>query len=104
MKFVPVNVTDRVAPCSPDDGSIAANVGDDELTVKVTAPLVPLGVLTVTLRAPLGAAGIITRVAVSDVPLTTVTEVPVTPVPLIARVVAPKTKFVPVNVTGTLTP
>jgi hypothetical protein len=74
------------------------------LIVKVTGPLVPACVLTVTLRAPVAALASITSVAVSDVPLVTFTDVPVTPVPLIARVVAPATKLVPVNVTGTLVP
>jgi hypothetical protein len=74
------------------------------LIVKVTAPLVPPAVLTVTLRAPVAAVALITSVAVSDVPLVTFTEVPVTPAPLIATVVAPEIKLVPANVTGTLVP
>jgi hypothetical protein len=72
--------------------------------MNITGPAVPFAVVAVTLRTPKAAAALITSVAVSDVGLVTLMEAAVTPVPLIARVVAPATKLVPVNVTGTLVP
>ena len=69
------------------------------LTVKFKAPDVPAAVLTVTDRVPATAAELTVKVAVSDVVLSTFTELPVTPVPLMFSVVAPLTKFVPLNVT-----
>jgi hypothetical protein len=72
--------------------------------MNITGPAVPFAVVTVTFRNPKPAAALITSVAVSDVGLVTLMEAAVTPVPLIARVVAPATKLVPVNVTGTLVP
>ena len=71
------------------------------MTVKVTPPLVPFEVVTVTVRSPLTAAGSIEKAAVKVVELVTLTELTVTPVPLTVIEVAPVTKFVPVNVTMT---
>jgi hypothetical protein len=78
--------------------------GAEALTMNITGPLVPFAVVTVTFRTPKAADALITSVAVSDVGLVTLTDVAVTPVPLVATVVAPATKLVPVNVTGTLVP
>ena len=91
--------------------------------MKVCAPLVPPAVVTVTVRAPSAAAGSITKLAVSDVPVLgggprrrafhrgdrrrpplTMTLVTVTPPPLTVTVVAPTTKLVPVSVTATVVP
>ena len=52
------------------------------VTVKVTAVLVPLGVVTVTLRAPVVAFAAIVNVAVSEVGPVTFTALTVTPAPL----------------------
>ena len=60
--------------------------------------------LTVTPCAPCGAAASIVNVAVSEVEFTTFTALTTTPVPLSDTVVAPVTKFAPVNVTGTAAP
>ena len=72
--------------------------------MKVCAPLVPPAVVTVTVRAPVAAAGSSTKLAVSDVVLPTTTVLTVTPAPLTATVVAPTTKLVPVSVTATVPP
>ena len=71
--------------------------------MNVRAPLVPPDVVTVTLAAPVVALAAMTNVAVICVALTTVTLFTVTP-ELLTLTVAPATKFVPVNVTGTLFP
>jgi hypothetical protein len=72
-------------------------------TVNVCAPVVPAVVVTVTLRPPVAAPAATANVAVIDVALATVTLLAVTPLPLTA-IVAPATKFVPVNVTAPLVP
>jgi hypothetical protein len=69
--------------------------------VKVTAPLVPPLVATVTLAAPSAALAPIPNVAVIWVALLTVT--PLTAIPLLfVDTVAPAAKLVPVSVTATL--
>jgi hypothetical protein len=55
-KFVPVRVTGTVVPWPPLDGVIAVRVGGPA-TVKMTGPLVPAGVVTVTFRGPSVAFG-----------------------------------------------
>ena len=72
------------------------------MIVKVCGPLVPPAVVTVTVRAPVAAAGSSTKLAVSDVLLPTTTLLTVTPAPLTVTVVAPTTKLVPVSVTATV--
>ena len=84
-------------------GAIDVSMGAP-LTVKVTALLIPPAVITATSRGPGAAPGAIVKVAVSDVPLTTVTALPVTPVPEIESVVAPLMKSVPVKVTFAFVP
>lgn len=73
------------------------------MIVKVCVPLVPPLVVTVTVLAPAAAVVAITKFAVIDVALTTLTSVTVTFEPLTATV-APATKFVPVSVTDTVLP
>src|SRR5262245_15690607 len=73
-------------------------------TVKGSPGLVPPAVVTVTVRAPAVAAAAITKLAVNDVLLATLTLLTVTPPPETFTVVAPTTKLVPVNVTGTVVP
>src|SRR5262245_21447302 len=80
-------------------------VGAGTVIVNVTEPLVPADVLTVMLRLPAVAVESMINVAFNDVPLVTVTEVTVIPVPpLMLTVVPPEIKFVRVKVTGTLDP
>jgi len=71
--------------------------------VKVTAPLVPAEVVTVTLAAPVVALLAMVKVAVICVALTTLTLLTDTPL-LLVFTVAPETKPVPVSVTGTEVP
>ena len=78
--------------------------GAGRLIVKIRAPLVPMAVVTVTVRAPLAAVGSSTKLAVSDVLLPTTTLLTVTPLPPTVTVVAPTTKLVPVSVTATVVP
>ena len=63
----------------------------------------PPDVVTVTSRDPSVASAAIVNVVVMDVLLTTVIAPTVTPAP-VTPTVAPVTKFVPVNVTGTAVP
>ena len=48
MKFVPVSVTGTLAPGAPEEGLIDVRVGVRFRTVKVTEPLFPLVVVTLT--------------------------------------------------------
>jgi len=91
-----VNVALDVNTCEP--------VG--AVTVNVNELLVPFGVVTVTVRAPVGAVADIERFADSEVVLLpTPTLVTVMPAPPTSRVVVPSTvKPVPVAVIATLLP
>ena len=102
-KFAPVRVTGTLEPCTALAGVMEVRLGAAALTVKTAAAVVPPVVVTVTLRAPNVAVAAIDSVAVICVALTTATSLTVTPVEETATV-APETKFVPVRVTGTLTP
>jgi hypothetical protein len=103
-RLVPVRVTGTLVPRVPELGAIELNVGP--CTVNVAMPLVPPGVVTVTFLEPRAAfvPPAITKVAVMEVELTTVTPLIVTPVPEIPTVVPLVVKLVPVKVTGTLVP
>jgi hypothetical protein len=104
IKFVPVSVTSTELPWPPEFGLTLVNAGAGGAdTVNVFALLVPLAVVTVTLRAPSVAFRAIVNVAVIDVLLPTFKSLTVTPVPLTAIPVTP-TKFVPISVTGTTVP
>ncbi len=59
------------------------------ITVKLKGFDVPALVVTVSDRRPACAAGSTVNIAVNAVPLKTLTELPVTPVPVTASVVAP---------------
>ena len=72
-------------------------------TVKVTAPLAPLGVATVTFAGPTAASLAMAKVAVIRVGLTTTAALIVTPLAPTA-ITAPGTKPLPVSVTGTMLP
>ena len=69
--------------------------------MKVLVPLVPAEVETVTERSPVVASFAITKVAVIEVLLSTLTDCTVTPVPLTVTVVVPNARFAPVKVTLT---
>ena len=106
-KLVPISVIATVAPWMPSFGVTLVSVGapgGGRPIVKIRGPLVPMAVVTVTVREPSAAAGSITKLAVSDVLLLTVTLVTVAPLPPTATVVAPATKLVPVSVTATVVP
>jgi hypothetical protein len=60
--------------------------------------------VTVTVRTPMSAAELIVTRAVTVSRSTTVTSATETPVPLMATVVAPETKWVPLSVIGTDAP
>src|SRR5712692_1033781 len=67
MKLVPVSVTGNEVPATPLGGLIEVSVGgevEEALTVKVTVPLVPPEVVTLTLREPVAAFVAIVNVAV----------------------------------------
>src|ERR1700731_254358 len=102
-KFVPVSVTATPCPCTPLFGLIEVSVGGATFTVNGGGPLVPPEVVTVMVRAPVAVFAAMVNVAVICVALTTVVLLTVIPAPL-TPTAAPATKFVPVNVTGTLCP
>ena len=95
---VPVRMTGTVAPAVPAFGAIDVSVGE---TVKMTALLVPPGVVTVTLPELALAAS--TKLAVICVALTTVGLVTVIPEGALITV-APMVSPAPVRVTGTVAP
>jgi hypothetical protein len=97
-----VIVTFTALPTLPEFGCTCVIVGA-AVTVNVTALLVPLGVVTVTLRAPVAAFAAIVNVVVIVVPVTLVAPT-VTPAPLTWTTVWPGTKSVPVIVTFTAVP
>src|SRR5262249_34238026 len=99
VKFEPVITTPIPPAMFPVAGETVKPVAAC-VTGKVTAPLVPPAVVTVTFRAPGAAFAAIVKLVVKCCVSVTVTEPTVTPLPLTATVVAPITKFVPVNVTG----
>jgi hypothetical protein len=86
-----------------DTGCVVIAGAAEAFTVNVCAPLVPAGVITVTLPAPGVAFAAIVKVAVIVVLFTTAKLLPDSPVPLYATA-APATKFVPVSVTGNAVP
>src|ERR1700693_1922128 len=89
-KVVPVSVTPMIAPCTLLEGLRETWVGGGgvELTVKVTVPLVPPAVVTLTFCAPSGALPAMVKVAVMVVLFMRVTALGVIPVPL-KLIVAP---------------
>ena len=89
-------------PTGPAGGINPVMVGGP-MTVKLTGPLVPAAVVTVTLAAPVDASAPIVKVARICVGLVTLTFVTVTP-GFPTATVAPATKFVPVSDTPTLVP
>lgn len=102
-KFIPVSVTGVLVLSDAELGLIDVRVGMGCATVKVIEPLVTLFIVTLTLWPPSAAPVATLKVAVICVPLTTDTLEAVTPEPEMLRITG-ETKFVPVSVTGTLTP
>lgn len=103
-KFVPVRVTSVEMPRNSELGAMDVNVGAaGAMTVKVTALLVPAGVVTVTFLAVNVAFGAMVKVAVTVVPLTAAKLLTLIPPPLTFTAVAPVRK-VPVIVTLTPVP
>jgi hypothetical protein len=84
-------------------GEIEVRLPDGTVTVKVTALLVPAADVTVTFLAPPAAPAVNVNVAVTEVSLTTVTALTVTPPPETFTAVVPVNP-VPARVTGTVTP
>jgi|ERR1700692_245712 len=70
VRLVPLSVTATLLPLTPEVGAIEVSVGDGT-TVKLTLPLVPPSVLTVTVLAPVVALLAIANVAVTVVSFTT---------------------------------
>src|SRR5689334_2349545 len=103
MKLVPVSVMPTLLPAGPAAGLIEVNVGTGGFTVNVTGVVVAPDTVTVMLEAPKVAPAPIAKLAVIWVALTTTTLLTVIPA-LFVFTVAPETKFVPVNVTGTVVP
>ena len=70
-------------------------------TVNVTGLVSPVGVVTLTVRAPMAAAAVIAKFALRVVSFTTVNPLAVTPVPETVTAVAP-VQPVPYRVTATV--
>jgi len=100
-RLVPVSVTGTVVPWVPVVGLIAVSVAP--CTVKVTALVVPSGVVTVTFLFVSPAVVVIVNVAVTVVSLTTATLLTLTPVPETVTPLAPVSPA-PVRVTLTAEP
>jgi hypothetical protein len=104
VRLVPVNVTVTLVLRAPDVGVIDVSVGGGgAVTVNVTGLVIPPGVETLTLRAPVAARLAIVKVVVTVVSLITTRLLTVTPVPVMVTAKAP-VRFVPVSVTGTAVP
>jgi hypothetical protein len=97
---VPVMVTGTAVPRTPPVGLIEVMVG--EITVKLTAVVVPLGVVTVTAWLPRVAVAAMTKVAVIDVLLVSVKALTVMPPATFTEEAA--VRFVPVMITTTVEP
>jgi len=107
VRLVPVRVTGTLmlplAGCVAEFGEIEVSIGAGRPTVNVTVPLVPPGVVTLTVLAVAAAVDGIANVAVTVVAFTTVMPLTVMSPPDTVTAVAP-VKLVPVRVTGTLVP
>ena len=100
-KFVPVNVTLVPLPCGPREGLNKVSVGGVPAasTVKDTALLVPLPVVTETFCAPRGALAAMVNVAVTWLAVATTLLMAI---PFSELMVAP-VRFDPLSVTGVTT-
>ena len=102
-KFVPLNTTGTVSPRKPEFGVIDDKMGNGFMANGIV-PLVPFEVETASVRVPVVAAESMVIVTIAAVELRTVTELPVTPVPLTTTDVDPEAKFVPIKNTVSLVP
>lgn len=98
----PVNVTGTLVPRAPVFGVIAESTGPS--TLNGCELLVPLDVVTVTVRVLIAALAEIVNVAVMVVEFRAATLLTVTPVPDTATVFPVAAKFVPVRVIPTAAP
>src|SRR5262249_60093417 len=103
-KSVRVGVTLTLVFCAPVFGDTLVSLGAGPVIVKVLAALVPPLVITVTLRAPSVASDAMANVAVIAVRLLALMLLIVTPEPVMAIVVSPGKKLLPLKVTTTLLP
>jgi hypothetical protein len=105
VRLVPVRVTAGAVPCVPDVGAIEVSVGaaTDAFTVNVTVLLVPLGVVTLTVWAPVEALAAIVQFAVTVVAVGVPVIRQVTPLADTVTAVAP-VRPVPVRVTAGAVP
>jgi hypothetical protein len=116
VRLVPVRVTGTflkvTTPKGPGAGRVAevgvieASVGVGVaagFTVNVLVSLIPLGVVTLTVRAPVAAPAVIVQVAWTVVAVGVPVITQVTPVPLTVTAVAP-VRLVPVRVTAGAVP
>jgi hypothetical protein len=104
VRLVPVRVTEMVAPRKPELGAIEVNTGAGGAVIaKATFPVVPPGVVTLTLRDVRAAVPVMVKVAVTVVEFTTVRPLTVMPVPETFTAVAP-VRPAPVRVTDRLVP
>jgi hypothetical protein len=101
VRSEPMSVTETAVPRTPVFGETEVSVGPS--TVKVTLPLVPPGVVIVTVLAESPAVAEMANVAVTEVELTTVKPLTVTPAPDTVMAEAP-VRLVPVRDTLTLVP
>lgn len=93
-KFEPRMFTDRVAPLAPLFGEVDVGFGAGLIVRHAAHAADPTPVVTVTLRAPMGAVAVAFTLMVNLTPLTKVVETTVTPVPD-TEVVAPDWKLAP---------
>ena len=103
MKLLPASVTGTTEPAKPLEGVIEVRVGEGGTTLKLTVPVVPADVVTLTVAAPSVAFAAIVKVAVICVALSTAmfeTAIP----GLLTAIAALELKFVPLRVTETLAP
>lgn len=104
VRPVPVMVTGTEVPRTPVFGLIEVTLGTDRaITVNVTLLVVPMGVATLTARAPTCAPATIAKLAVMLPEFTTLKVVTVTPVLDTLMAVVP-VRFVPESVTATVEP
>jgi hypothetical protein len=105
-KPLPVSVMVTAAPATALLGLRAVRDGAPAVTVKVSALVVPAGVVIVSVRLPSGASAAIAAVAVAVVLFTTVTLLTAMPLPLRVTVGGAPVleKFVPDTVRGSVVP
>jgi len=103
-KLAPFKVTPIVAPAAPEGELMEVSVGMAPDTVNVTPLLVPSGVVTVIVRAPIDAAPEMERIIDKDVDPNTWTDPTPMPEPLMLTVVEPTRKPLPVKPTNRVWP